>query len=351
MTTRHNVISIFAALLLAVVLAGCAKDASIKPSDLETDPPYLTDEGESLLADTLSRTNPNPRVTVKWEGPRLGTRMRDLRLAYGGSFVVMNGIEAQPLPEFKAKRKPLRHVLKSLAAVADAEIQESPEYVFFYPKGYEPLTGVTLEGRLPSLFEEKKVTVSFGSSMKLFRVLAILGRATGISMVADNIVTDSQCGEVSLVDVPLRVVLEALLKSARIAPDRFSVDATQEYVFVRSTNNLSPNQTLLNPEITVSEMETALDKVVDVTMPSRKADPAKYELPAGATPLNDVLASLSDQMGLAVRCETLLEGLPVNPMYLSKVRARTALDLLIRQWMSPDIGYDVRQNEVFIRRR
>ena len=62
MTTRHKVFSIFAALLFAFVLAGCAKDAGIEPSNLETDPPYLTDEGESLLADTLSRTNPNPRA-------------------------------------------------------------------------------------------------------------------------------------------------------------------------------------------------------------------------------------------------------------------------------------------------
>jgi hypothetical protein len=342
---------VYLLLLAAFLVAGCAKNPPLEPLDMEDDTPVLSDGAASPLAETLSRTNPNPRVTVKWNGPRLGTCMRDLRIAYGGSFVVMNGMEAQLMPEFKARRKPLRTVLKSLALVAEAEVQETQEYAFFYPKGYESLAGVTLEGRLPTVFDEKRITVSFGSPMKLFRVLAILSRATGISMAADNIVADAQCGEVSLVRTPLRVVLEALLKSARISPERFAVDATQEYLFLRSANNLSANPTLLNPEVAAGDIQTALDKVVDVALPSPLADPAKYELPAGATPLKDVLSSLSNQTGIAVRCEPELEGLPVNPLFLNKVRVRTAMDLLIRQWMSPDLGYDVRNNELVIRRR
>jgi len=64
-----------------------------------------------------------------------------------------------------------------------------------------------------------------------------------------------------------------------------------------------------------------------------------------------VLDSLSQQLGILVVAEKGLEDLPVNPVVLNNVRVQTAMDLLIRQWLIPDFGYQVAGDRIVIRRR
>ena len=145
--------------------------------------------------------------------------------------------------------------------------------------------------------------------------------------------------------------LEALLKSARVTPGSFQVDSTPEYTFISAIQNSNPKMTLLNPETLDAAQNALLDAQVDVALPLPNQDPAHLEIKAGATPLGQVLKTLSQQLGTPVAAEPGLEELPVNPCAFNHVRVRTAVDLLIRQWPVAEFGYELTGGQILIERR
>jgi hypothetical protein len=139
------------------------------------------------------------------------------------------------------------------------------------------------------------------------------------------------------------------MKSARIPQEQFVVESTPEYIFVRAVqNSTSPSARIGGdaPDVAANEI---LEKRVNVRVPALPGKNARPAIPEGIEPLGEVLAALSDQLGVPVEVVTGLEALPVNPVILNNVTIRTAMDLLIRQWPVPEFGYEFRDGRIIIR--
>ena len=50
---------------------------------------------------------------------------------------------------------------------------------------------------------------------------------------------------------------------------------------------------------------------------------------------------MSEQLGLTVTSDAGMRRLPVNPVVMRKVPIETVLELIIRQWLVPEFGYEL----------
>jgi len=285
----------------------------------------------------LAPANPAPELVV--EPATLGEAVRRFGQEGGRGIVLMKGLEDRPatLPHDRKTESVAHHLAKQ----ADCAVQELPGYCFLYPSAepYDALAEFSLEGRLDSAYDGAEAAISFGSGTRLFSALAMLGEATGHTLVADNSLAELQVGELVLDRLPLEQALEALLKSARIA--RPNVDSTDEYIFIAGQVNRNPRSLLLNADTLTAEQRALLDKRVDVYLPQRPEEGTRLMLGVAAAPLGKTLGSLSRQLGVGIEVQRGLEKLPVNPSVFRNVRVGTALDLIVRQWLEPVFGYEV----------
>ncbi len=297
-----------------------------------------------------SATFTQPRVSLRQaEKVTLGDAVRQLGDEVGGSLVLMQGVENQVIGPFKFNRTPYKTVAQTLAEASGCVVQFCPYYYFIYPPAYEILVNVSLESRLDAAYDGLNAAMAFGADTPLFRVFALLGQALDITIVADNAIGDATCGELTLGEIPLERTIEAVLKSARIAPAAFRVESTSECIFIRAAGNIHPAELLLNPETLTPEQTARLDTHVDVVLPTPQTDPALIQIPDFPTRLREVLDALSVQLGMKVDAEPALYDFPVNPVVLNNVRVRTVIDLLIRQWLVPEFGYEVTENGIVLK--
>lgn len=328
-------------LLLLIAALGCAsREKPPKPY-----PPY---EGP-MPADAIHF----PKVTLTQDFSPLDDTVRRVGERIGGGLVTMNGIGDRPLPPLKMKRRPYRQLVALLSLYTGSQFYASPYYYFLYAPGYDSLTGISLENSLHERYAGMGGAMAFGANTELYNVFAMLGKSMGITVLADNPIADSRCGELALEEVPLRIGLEAILQSARIAPEAFKVESTEEYIFLHSVQNQKTPPLLLNDESTLNSGQLALlNRKVNLMLPEPPMVTAGMVFRHHASPLSQVLGPMSSQMGVrvAVEDERLLQ-LPVNPCIMNDVRIRTAMDLLLRQWPLPDFGYELRGDIIVIVRR
>lgn len=289
------------------------------------------------------------KVTLTVAASNLGDAVRTVGKSIGGNLVLMSGLETRPTNELQWRRAKPAKVAADIAAQGGLAIQETPEYYFLFAPGYEPLVELSLAGRLNPTYAMKRTDVAFGSEIKLFTVFAWMSYALDLTIVADNSVAESRCGELALQQVPLESALEAILKSARVVA--FDVESTDEYIFLKNPNNTNPASALLNSEPLDDGQTQTLERRVRVVLPHALTPDQPLEVQTNALPLNQVVDALSQQLGVPVVVEKGLEDLPVNPVVLNNVRVRTALDLLVRQWLVPDFGYQVTHDRIVVRRR
>ncbi|MCC6698557.1 MAG: hypothetical protein IT365_23240 [Candidatus Hydrogenedentes bacterium] len=322
--------------LLAASCATTAKEAGPK------------DEASGSAQETATVAQDN-KVTVTTPQGSLGDAVRAVGESAGGNLVLMGGLETRPIAALTFKSVSLNEVAATFAAKSGLAMQETPEYCFLFPAGYEPLVQVSLSGKLSPADAAHRTDVVFGSGLKLFTVFSWMSLALDRTIVADNAISESRCGELALKQVPLETALEAILKSARVV--NFVVECTDEYILFRNPKNTNPESAMLNTEPLEQAQADALDRRVTVTLP-HSAD-AKHPLEVQQDPvrLEEVIDSLSQQVGVPIIAEKGLEGLPVTPTVMANVRVRTALDLLIRQWLLPDYGYQVTPDRIVIRKR
>lgn len=331
-------ITISGALCLLLLLTGCAGKGD-KPSrdamDTDTSPPS---------------TGAFPRVSFELREPAaLVDVVRRVGEEAGGGLVMMNGLSEYAVQPFDAKRKEYGSFVQSVAQSTGLKYRQTSYYYFLYPEGYETLCDVSLSGAIHPRFQTVTAAVAFGDNTALFNALSVLGQNLGVTIVADNAVAESRCGELTLPEAPLPAILEALLQSARVPPGAFQVDSTEDYICFRSAQNRPrPNVCLNEADLTTQDREL-LDRRTNLMLPegSENTAPAFYPNP---TSLGRILGTLSRQWGVPVTAETKMHAIPVNPTSFTNLRIATALELIIHQWLIPEFGYEVRNGAIHFRR-
>jgi len=360
-------------LILALLAAACASTGNgestraADPSDAVTEagsgsskiiysPSPKSEGGDLEKGDSEEQKLPKnqkppmeSKVTIDLAAGTVGEAVRAIGESHGGNLVLMAGAESRTVPALEFKRADLSEVATGLAAAAELAAQETADYFFLFPPGYEPLVDVSLSGAITPKYGRERTDVTFGYGLRLYTVFAWMSYALDRNIVADNSVADARCGELALQQVPLETAIEAILKSARA--NSFRVDSTEEYVFIYNPNNTSPREALLNANPLDREQEQLLNRTVSLILPDAPSPGRPLEMQQHSSDLGEVLASLSRQLGVTVVAEKSLENLPVNPVVLNGVRLGTALDLVVRQWLVPNYGYQVTHDRIVIRVR
>ena len=329
----------FAVLVLAA--AGCATTPGANDNDEAVE---YTDDADTLRA---APTEPFPRVSLSLDSATLGQAVRQMGERHGGSLAIMNGIEERPIGRVAHNQVAFDRVVEGWAQRADSAFQKTPNYYFMYPPGYESLTMLSFAGQLDPRYDAIEEPMTFGAGMSLFALFKWIGEALDLTLVADNIIGEAACGEITMGSVPLSASLEALLKSARIAEAR--VDSTEEYIFIAQPRAWMRRPALLNEASLSGRQRDFLDQRVSLRLPEARRTRASVELEFGAIPLADALPAISEQLGIRVVAEPEIEDLPVNPVYMHDVTVRTAMNLLIWQWPVPQFGYQFTADRIVIR--
>ncbi len=294
--------------------------------------------------DTLSLAVQQPpaarleKYTFTLEKQPLGLAIREVVRITSANLVLMNGLENFPLGTLDVESGDIDTILGLLAEQVGFKIQKNASYYFLYAPDYEPLTQVHLGTTMVAKWANMTTTSSFGADTPLFNVFALLGRSLDTTIVGDNAVADSGCGEIHLRDVSLTEALEAALKSARVQQFNFRLQATEDYLFFSSPGNRQRRQ--FTTPATESGADAVLSKRCDIQLLLVDTGDGKLEGQLGSSRLEKVLPKFSRQLGLPVTAEPAMNKLPVNPIILEGVTRKTALELLIRQWLLPEFGYE-----------
>ncbi len=110
---------------------------------------------------------------------------------------------------------------------------------------------------------------------------------------------------------------------------------------------------MINEASLTEEQRGTLGRRVNVTLPFPQGDPEHIQGRIGASKLGEVLDALSEQLGIPVTSDARMHKLPVNPVVMREVSIETALELIIRQWLVPEFGYEldsagIRLRHVFV---
>ena len=327
--------------LVLAVLGACAKDRK----HTEKAPAKTPNAVPAAIASF-------PKVSFVHETCPLGDMVRKIGQEAGGGIVTLSGLEERSVPAVSVEHEPYASLVKQLADAVECRATPLSHAYFIYPEAYEALLQVSLEGRLHEHFAAMNASVAFGAKTRLANVFAVLSESLGTAIVADNLIADTTCGELFMDKAPLQAVLEAVLMSARIPAEEIAIDCTEEYLFIASLHNTAPKTVLLSDENSLSpEQKTELARVVDVVLPERGENPVQTAFAAKAAPLRDVLTPLTQQINMEVAAKKSLAEVPINPCTMHKVRVRTAMDLLIRQWPVASFGYEVNGKQLLIRPR
>lgn len=289
------------------------------------------------------------RISLEKAGGFLGEVTREIGEELPGGLVLMNGVEERVLGEISLSRATSLQLAQELARQTGLTVEETPHYHFLYPPGYENLTRMAVASQLDPAWTALRTGVSFGAGTRLYNILGAMSHNLGKTIIADNIVADSECGELFIHDAPLGSVLEAVMKSARVYPDAIVVENTADYIFIRSVQNNAGKTLRVPTDQTHPGTEELLARRVTVYLPERPAE--GLTVYRAALPLSLVLAPLTEQLGVPVSAAKELEDLPVNFTVFHDLPAATVLELLIRQWPVNAFGYEARPGGIHIVRR
>lgn len=316
---------------------------------------YRPDKPEDQKPDeTTSRRksgskSDDKRITIELPASTLGDVVRMAGTQAGGNIVLMNGVENRIIRDLEIKRRPMDDAVATIAASGGLAIEDSPHYYFLFPPGYEQLLDISLTDRLDARYAAVKTEAVFGSGLPLYSVFMWMGYALRISIVADNSIGDARCGELALGRAPLEHALAAVLKSARVAA--VQCDSTPEFIFLSTPANTNPASALIDGASHSDSQKAFLERRITLALPVPLRTGQRMELPLRPSRLGDVLPALAEQLGVRVVAEKGLEQFPVNPFYVRDVTVRTAMDLLVRQWLEPNYGYEMIEDRIVIRTR
>lgn len=263
----------------------------------------------------------------------------------------MGGLEERSLGDISFRKtayvEAVRHIAESLGCI----YSPGPYYYFILPAAYASLLQVQPDASLVSYHASTRASAAFGAKNALYNVFSMLGKSLETTIIADNIIAETSCGEMFLKDTPLPYILEAILRSARIAPDSFTVECTSEYVFIGGRDNTSRGPFLLNPGTMPPGGRELLERKVNLCLPAESESESYAAFASTPVSLRDVLLPLTTQLGVEIVAHRRLADMPVNPCRMHRVRLGTALDLLLRQWPVPAFGYEVQEGRILLREK
>lgn len=323
------------AALLAVIgfsmLGGCASNGKAA-SPAESEP----DQKPAPVAKRADGPG-FPRISVEAGAHEtLGAAFRHIGETFGGGAALVGGLEDKPAPNGGVGTTGFVAGFERLAEQYGSKIQVTPHYVFFYPEGYEALETISLADKVDARFNTTRASFAIGAGTDLYNALAMLSTTLQMTIVADNPIAETWCGEVFLEDAPVSAIVEAMLKTARIPPEAFAVESTSEYLFIRSTANQSRPPSCLNVNELSAEQRALLASRITIRLPDTGP---KLAFRSVSSPLSKVLPALSNQLGIPVTVTEGMADMPVNLTVFENVSVETALDLLVRQWLLPRYGY------------
>lgn len=298
-----------------------------------------------------SRGKGSKTSLINEEKSTLCETVRKLGMENAGGVVVINGWGERTLEPFAYENEPYEKIIENLAQATQCKYEAQGSYFLLFPAGYETLLDVSVADELPARYRPLRLDLSIGDYTPLFDALALLGHSLGISIVADNLLAESTCGECAFHDAPFADVLKGLLQSARTAPGAFFVEATDAYIFLGTVGNPSPASALLNEEALNDSARGLLAKSVSLTLPRRIEPNKPFEFVRAPARLGSLLTTLSTQLGIPVEADPRLLDFPVNPCVFRNLSMRSAMDLLVRQWPLASFGYEVRQDTIYLRPR
>lgn len=323
------------AALLAVIglsiLAGCASNGkSVSPAAPEPDqkpvPGARRADGTGL-----------PRISLEAGAHQtLGEAFRYLGETFGGGAALLGGLEDDPAPKGGLGTTGFVNGLERLAGQYGSKIQVTPHYVFFYPEGYEVLETISVADKVDARFNTMRASFAIGAGTDLYNAFALLSTSLQMTILADNRIAETWCGEIFLDDAPVSAIVEAILKTARLTPDAFEVESTSEYLFIRSSDNQSRAPSCLNRGELTAAQEAILTSPLTLRLPDTGPE---LSFQSVSSPLATVLPTLSSRLGIPVTATEGMGRLPVNISVFQNVTVETALDLLVRQWPLPRYGY------------
>jgi len=301
--------------------------------------------GENL---TIQRENVFDLVR---ESALLNVIVRRLGDDYPVSISIVSGTENRWV-QFENPAKEIPELIKQIAANTDMACQNIDNYFFLYPTEqtvYETLTRLSISGGLPKKYKDIIVSASFGAGTQLFNVLNSLNFTYGCNIVADNSLAELPVGELVISKLPLITSLEMIFKSARVVSQNLKWCATDDFIFLYTPRNTRLDELTDCKVFHTEKTQPLFEKEVIISLPKSVPLDKKVSLPFydGAMPLSKVAPVLANQTGLTIEMMPGTENLPVNPCYLNKIKLKTALDLLVSQWLDKSYSYII-ENETIV---
>lgn len=330
-------------LALPVLLHACASTGTSSPPDSKATPVM------QKKSPALHQPGQWPNVSFTCDDDTLGSAVRAAGQAAGGGVVLMDGLALLPVEAASFKNVPLGTAVRQIASSANCIATETPWYYFIHPAGYESLLGLDVSGLLPAVLQEEAVALELGGSQALYNVLAMLGHGVRVTIVADNRMAEAVAGPLFLPQCPLGIALNAVLQSARISPNAFTVTCGDRYIFLHHKNSPGLASAFLGGE-SDSDAAERLEKRMTLILPENAADGTTFYPQNGPTPLARLLPALQRQTGFPVVLDPMFEEIPINPVVMHDMPLGLCLDLLLRQWPVPNVGYALREGRLELRR-
>jgi len=332
---------------VALLLSACATSTPDKQSP-EVSPPADPSGAANSPYSQFNKNTPgtnNVAVASKEKVP-LGLVIRDLNTTGEMSLVLMNGIENVLTLKADWEGLSSEDTLDYLLKTHKLSRFNTKYYTFICPPDYEVLSTIDLSHLIPKKYAKIKVNIAFGADTPLFSALALIGHSTGLTLVADQVMGDSLCGELRLYDTPLPQALEALVQSARVQPRAIKVQGTQDYILLLSAAH-SLRSKVQSGDIPKA-MARKLAENCSISLLFYTPSGSEANSPLGASKLHTVLSELSLQIGIPIKAEGKINHLPVNPMVLNNVSREMALELILHQWMLPIFTYEVQDGSIML---
>lgn len=271
------------------------------------------------------------KVTLERPLDALVNTVRLMGEQESGGIVLMHGLGFETAGPYDWKNRGFGDAVQELANDAGLALSTSGPYAFLYPAGYEVLDTWQLEA-IPGAGDSNVGGIAFGHGTKLSSALAFLGHSTGVTIIVDNAIADARTGEMWLPSLPLRTVIEAVFKGARVPPGSVQVETGNNLIYFRSSGNQSTPRMI---GASAPELEATATVYLPYLPEKREAFPMLF----AARTLGEILPALSRQLGITVDVAPGFEELPVEQcVFINQPRA-TILNYLIAQWPAPGIGY------------
>lgn len=267
------------------------------------------------------------------------------------NLVSMRGIGQHAVPPLKTKAMSAKAFARHLAGAVDMQLHDAGDYAFLFADDrYALLLEWDLSGTLPDVYRTTRVSLAIGDGLHLYNALGLLGSSLGMTFVADQVVAESRCGELTLDDVPVSVCLEALMQSARVVPGAVQVIADDTSVLFAASGREVPKTYLqVSGEGPLpGDILAHLQRKATLVLPRATGD-AGFTVYQGSTPLGELTEALAAQLGLPVYARDGAEDLPVNPCAIHGLPMQTALDLICAQWPSSLFSYQATREGIVFR--